>query len=211
MTSSGVNPHRHLYDGIAEWYVRTFYSDWSDVDWLGLMLKILPKGSIVADIGCGPGQYARLFREHGHSVVSVDISERMLSVGRRFDPELVPVVGDISSIPLESNSLGGILAAYTLEHVQRDDTPEALESMTRALAPGGAIGVMVKCGVGSYGFQSTLVPGAKGYVQLWDLDDLSQELEAVGCQTVFSDQKAPISSEEFNHQRGFILARKRIV
>jgi len=197
-----------LYDGIADWYVRTFYTDLSDEDWLGLFEEIVPGGSVIVDVGCGPGQYARRFRENGRAVVSVDLAERMLAVGRRFDPQLIPVVADIGEMPFKVGTIGGVLAAYTLEHVRRDETPAVFRGIADALSPGGALGLMVKCGQGAYEFHSSLVPGARGYVQLWDLDELSEELGHFGFEAVFMDKKAPVSPEEFNHERGFLLARR---
>src|SRR5712691_8523951 len=154
MTCSGENPHRRLYDGIADWYVRTFYTDLSDEDWLGLFEEIVPGGSVIVDVGCGPGQYARRFRENGRAVVSVDLAERMLAVGRRFDPQLIPVVADIGEMPFKVGTIGGVLAAYTLEHVRRDETPAVFRGIADALSPGGALGLMVKCGQGAYEFHS---------------------------------------------------------
>jgi SAM-dependent methyltransferase len=208
MTSRQTNPHRQLYDGIAEWYVRTFYGDMSDGDWLKLMIRTLPSLGVVADVGSGPAQYARIFRDQGYRVVSIDIAERMLAVGGQIDPDINPVAGDICAIPLVAESLVGLIAAYTLEHVSREHAAEAFRGMSRVLAVGGVVALMVKCGQGSYEFHSTLVPGARGYVQLWELDELSRELAKVGCTTLFKDMKAPVSPEEFDHQRGFILARK---
>jgi ubiquinone/menaquinone biosynthesis C-methylase UbiE len=209
MISDEMNPHKELYDGIAEWYVRTFYTDFSDQEWLELFLRVTPPSSIIADIGCGPGQFAHFFRNHGHPTVSIDLSSRMLLTGKRIDPALVPVVGDIAKIPLGEESVGGVLAAYTMEHVVKAHAPEVLSEVARTVVKGGAVALMVKCGHGFYEFHSSLVPGARGYVQLWDLDELSQQLDRAGFDPVFKDRKAPVSPEEFDHERGLVLARKR--
>jgi ubiquinone/menaquinone biosynthesis C-methylase UbiE len=204
-----ANPHKELYDGIAEWYVRTFYTDFSDQEWLEFFLRVIPPEGVVADIGCGPGQFARFFRQQGHRTISMDLSARMLLTGRRIDPALVPVVGDITQIPLKDESVGGILAAYTMEHVVKADAPEVFAAIARTVVRGGAVGLMVKCGNGFYEFHSSLVPGSRGYVQLWDLNELEQQLDRVGFDPVFTDRKAPVSPEEFDHERGYVLARKR--
>ena len=206
MTSE--NTHRALYSGIAEWYVRTFYSDFSDIDWLKLFAQVLPDHAVIADIGCGPGQFAQFFRRLGHPALSMDLAERMLEQGKLLDRELVPVVADISHIPLRNSAIGGILAAYTLEHIRRAEIDAVLWELARVIQPGGALALMVKCGTGFYEFRSSLVEGARGYVQLWELGELSKLVSTAGFETIFIDQKAPTSPEEFDHERGFLLARR---
>jgi len=193
---------------IAEWYVSTFYSDMSDSDWLTRFARTMPRGSLIADVGCGPGQFARFFRRMGFRVVSIDLSEKMLEVGKQLDSDLVPVAGDIRFLPLKSASIDGLLAAYTLEHVYRVEVDIVLAGIRRVLTSAGSVGFMVKCGEGSYEFGSALAPGESGFVQLWDLDDFSKKLELAGFETLFVDTKAPVSPHEFNHERGFVLARR---
>jgi SAM-dependent methyltransferase len=203
------NPHRELYDGIAEWYVRTFYSDFSDEDWLGLIARSMVRGGIVADVGCGPGQFAAFFRRLGHCVLSMDLSSRMLAVGRRIDQELHPVVADIARLPLADRSTQALLAAYTLEHVKEEEADSVLAEIVRVVDLAGVVALMVKCGHGFYEFKSSLVRGAGGYVQLWSLEDLASRLERLGCELILTDRKAPVSPEEFNHERGFVMVRRR--
>lgn len=208
MIYDGLSDHSFLYDEIAEWYVRTFYSDHSDLDWLELFAEECAPGSWVADIGCGPGQYARFFRARGMRCLSIDISLKMLSLGLRLDPLLIPVCASIHQSVVRDNSLGGILAAYTLEHVHAEDTDLVAQTLRRQVKPGGFLALMFKCGDGYYEFRSSLAPGTRGFVQLWEPDVLARVFERNGWCGVFADRKPPASAEEFNHERGFLLLRK---
>ena len=198
--------HRGLYQAIASWYADVFYDDLSDADWISEFVRATPPGTIV-DLGSGPGQYARLLRSDDSRVVSLDIAYEMLRLGIELDSELLPVVADAHQLPLAKSSISGVLAAYTLEHVSADDLCDVLASLINAMTPGATLGLMVKCGAGAYGFHSTLAPGQRGFVQLWDLTDLAKILVFLGFEIVAQRTKAPISPHEFQHERGFILAR----
>jgi SAM-dependent methyltransferase len=201
------DPHASLYSKIADWYVRTYYDDLSDLDWLQSFMNEAPACSVIADVGCGPGQYAHLFRDKGFSVISIDLAEGMLRHGVKLDPRLVPVVADIRRLPLRNGCIGGLFAGYTLEHIHASEIDAVLADVHRVLSTGGTVGLSIKCGTGTYEFQSQ--HGDKGFVQLWLLDDLSEHLHAAGFDVMGTHTKATASPEEFNHDRGFVLAKKK--
>ncbi len=50
------------------------------IDWI---IKKIPKGGKVLDLGCGPGLYASLLAKMGYLVTGIDISQRSLSYARK--------------------------------------------------------------------------------------------------------------------------------
>jgi len=50
------------------------------IDWI---IKRIPKGGKVLDLGCGPGLYASLLAKRGYSVTGIDISQQSLSYARK--------------------------------------------------------------------------------------------------------------------------------
>ncbi|MCL2655042.1 MAG: class I SAM-dependent methyltransferase [Coriobacteriia bacterium] len=208
MSEEPTNEHIKLYDGIAAWYVETYYNDMSDGEWLDVFCAAISTGSTIADVGCGPGQYARYFRLKGFEVFSVDISSEMLRVGKALDPQLRPVLSDINQLPFEGGSLDGLLIAYTLEHVKSEEIDEIVLELSRCLKPSGVIALMVKCGTGRYRFESSVLPGTGGFVQLWEPRGLSSIFEKHGFSTLMIRKKPPVLREEFLHERGYVLLRK---
>ena len=55
----------------------------------------LPAGARVADLGCGSGLFTDLLRQRGYRAAGIDISPKLLEVGRRKYPGLELIEGDI--------------------------------------------------------------------------------------------------------------------
>lgn len=103
------------------------------------LLKTLA-GETVVDIGCGPGIFARDsvllgFRYHG-----IDISETMVSIGRKWFGGSAGVkftVGDARHLPFPSNSIDVVLCLGMLEYVSKEEEAYYFEEIARVLKPGG--------------------------------------------------------------------------
>jgi SAM-dependent methyltransferase len=87
------------------------------------------------DAACGTGRHARRLVELGHHVVGVDASPEMLDVASRSVPEAGFRVGDLCSLPLDSESVDLVVCALALEHVA--DLTRAVTELRRVLHPGG--------------------------------------------------------------------------
>jgi ubiquinone/menaquinone biosynthesis C-methylase UbiE len=57
-------------------------------------LSGLPAGARIADLGCGSGVFTELLRQHGYRSVGVDISSKLVALGRRKYPGLELIEGD---------------------------------------------------------------------------------------------------------------------
>jgi len=69
---------------------------------------------LVADLGCGPGHVAKYFREHGVSVVGIDLSSEMIRCAARLNPGIEFRTGDMRALDLPSASLAGAIAFYAI-------------------------------------------------------------------------------------------------
>jgi len=72
-------------------------------------LSGLPAGARVADLGCGSGVFTELLRRAGYESVGLDISPKLIALGRRKYPGLELIEGDAENLPFESASLDGVL------------------------------------------------------------------------------------------------------
>jgi len=73
-----------------------------------MRLSGLPGGARVADLGCGSGVFTELLRRRGYQSVGLDISPKLLALGRRKYPGL-KLEGDAENLPFENASLDGVL------------------------------------------------------------------------------------------------------
>jgi ubiquinone/menaquinone biosynthesis C-methylase UbiE len=100
-----------------------------------IRLSGLPRGSRVADLGCGSGVFTELLRREGYASVGLDISPRLVALGRSKYPGLELIEGDAENLPFDSESLDGVLLSGLLHHFP--DPRRLIAEVRRVLKPGG--------------------------------------------------------------------------
>jgi SAM-dependent methyltransferase len=93
-----------------------------------------PSGARVADLGCGSGVFTNLLRRRGFASVGVDISPRLVALGRRKYSDLELIEGDAEHLLFESETFDGVLLSGLVHHFP-DPRPLAAE-VRRVLKPG---------------------------------------------------------------------------
>src|SRR4249919_1828933 len=98
-------------------------------------LSGLPRGARVADLGCGSGVFTELLRRQGFRSVGLDISPKLIELGRRKYPGLELIEGDAENLPFESASLDGVLLSGLVHHFP--DPRRLAAEVRRVLKTGG--------------------------------------------------------------------------
>ena len=98
-------------------------------------LSDLPRGARVADLGCGSGAFTDLLARSGYSVVGLDLSPKLVEVGRVKYPGLELVKGDLENLPFDSESFDGVLLAGVVHHFP--DPSRCAAEVFRVLRSGG--------------------------------------------------------------------------
>lgn len=107
---------------------------------------LLPRESVVADLGCGTGWFARALAPLCDRIVLVDRSQGMLDEARR---KLEPLPsgthvearrGELDRLPIADEELDGAVAGLVLHHLA--DLSAPLREMHRALKPGGRVAIV---------------------------------------------------------------------
>ncbi|HEY5280859.1 MAG TPA: class I SAM-dependent methyltransferase [Pseudolabrys sp.] len=98
-------------------------------------LSGLHPGARVADLGCGSGVFTELLRRRGYSAVGVDISPKLVTLGRARYPGLELLEGDAENLPFPSGSLDGVLLSGLVHHFP--DPRRLAAEVNRILKPGG--------------------------------------------------------------------------
>ena len=100
-------------------------------------LSGLPRGARVADLGCGSGAFTDLLRREGFSSVGLDISPKLITLGRIKFPGLDLRVGDAENLAIESGSLDGVLLSGLIHHFP--EPSRLVREVQRVLKPGGRL------------------------------------------------------------------------
>jgi SAM-dependent methyltransferase len=104
----------------------------------------LPPGSLVADVGCGPGHEIALLREQGCRVIGLDLSIGQLRTGG------LPGVAqaDMRHLPLRTGSVDAVWCHAALLHIPREGVPAVLGEFARVVRVGGQLFLNVAEGDG---------------------------------------------------------------
>jgi ubiquinone/menaquinone biosynthesis C-methylase UbiE len=98
-------------------------------------LSGLAPGARVADLGCGSGTFTALLARRGYDCVGLDISTKLLVVGRRKYPGIEFVEGDIERLPFHDASFDGVLLSGVVHHFP--DPSRCAAEVCRVLRPQG--------------------------------------------------------------------------
>jgi SAM-dependent methyltransferase len=106
----------------------------SFLDWVVDQLEVA-RGHLVADIGCGPGNYFARLAARGARVVGADLSQGMAEeAGTAGFPT---VVADAQALPFGDGSFDRVMCNHVLYHVP--DLRRALLELSRVARRGGRV------------------------------------------------------------------------
>jgi SAM-dependent methyltransferase len=100
-----------------------------------IRLSGLQSGARVADLGCGSGAFTDELRKAGYLAVGVDISPKLIAVGRAKYPGLELTEGDVEDLPFATASLDGVLLSGLVHHLP--DPSRCAAEVYRVLRPSG--------------------------------------------------------------------------
>ena len=141
-----VDGTQRAYAAIAGHYADRWDSreDFWTAESLAWLSADLPAGSLVADVGCGPGNDTVRLRRAGLRAHGFDLSHAMLTT--RDVPGQVRA--DLRRLPLGDGALDGLWCIAVLLHIPRDSVPGALAEFHRVLRPGGLAVITIAVGDG---------------------------------------------------------------
>ncbi|MGO2750736.1 MAG: class I SAM-dependent methyltransferase [Pseudoclavibacter sp.] len=93
----------------------------------------------VLDVGCGPGHWTAWLSERGVDIQGVDPVREFVEIAADRHPECEYRQGTVEALDAESSSLGGVLAWYSLIHLEPSCMPVALAELARCIRPGGGL------------------------------------------------------------------------
>lgn len=200
------------YRQVADDYAATFDDELDakpfDRDLLGRFADDAGRGSVVADLGCGPAQIGAFLAARGPAVVGLDLSLPMLERARRRHPDVAVAAGDLCRLPLADRTLDGAVCFYALIHLRRRQLGVALGELARVLRPGAPLLVAVHGGTGELRRDSFLGHPVPVAATLFGLDELAARLEEAGLAVVERHARDPYPAEAPT-TRLYLWARRR--
>ena len=109
-------------------------------------LSKIPKNSYVLDFGCGSGRDSKFFLEKGYKVKAIDGSIEMCKLASNYINQNVECMkfDELN----EENVYDGIWACSSILHVEKENLPDILSKMIKALKQNGIIYTAFKKGEG---------------------------------------------------------------
>ena len=220
MTSTGdvAAGTRAVYDAVAADYERQFGHELDgkplDRALLAAFVELVGSGTL-ADVGCGPGHVTRYLAARHPDVVGVDLSPGMLAVARRRGQEERYLGGSMLALPVRDGALSGVLALYSIIHLDADERARAAREFARVLRPGGRL--LVAFHVDSPDF----AVGAVNHLTTWfgrpvqldghflAPDAVLADLEAAGFTPTARLDRAPVADVEYPSRRCYLLVQRR--
>ncbi|MEI7741776.1 MAG: class I SAM-dependent methyltransferase [bacterium] len=135
---------KETYNLIAEeWHKDHQADDWW-VNGTKKFIVFLKSGDTVLDVGCGGGTKSKYLTSHGLKITGIDLSDKMVEIARRENPESEFFALDLNQADTLSGSFDGIFVQAVLLHIPKDKVEAALKKVISKLKEGGYIYVSVK-------------------------------------------------------------------
>lgn len=101
------------------------------------LMKALPEGGNLLDIGCGTGLFVEKYIQRGGQGTGLDLSGKMVAKARRRCPDCEFIVGTGEKLPFEDCSFNAVSSVLVFSYVRN---PAAmLSEVYRILEPGGSV------------------------------------------------------------------------
>jgi ubiquinone/menaquinone biosynthesis C-methylase UbiE len=96
-------------------------------------------GSVVLDVGCGPGWESATFTDRGFEVLGVDLTPGLLDIATEEAPTADFARMDLRTLGVHDETVDGIWACASFLHVPRSDAHGTLGEFRRVLRDGGTL------------------------------------------------------------------------
>ncbi len=208
MTDEGLT--RQSYDRLAATYTDRVAGELAgktfDRELLDRFADITSPLGPIADLGCGPGHVAAYLHERGAEVIGIDLSPEMIAQARERFPEIRFETGSMTELQNE-RSLGGIVAFYSIIHIERGQQPAMFANWYRALKPGGRLLVAFHLGEQDRHLDELWSVPVELDFLFFQTDEIAGRLECAGFTIEARYERDPYSGVEAETRRGYVLAR----
>jgi SAM-dependent methyltransferase len=210
MDQQSILDLRDGYDRVASEYVERIFNELENKPLDRQLLDRFAESvqGLACDLGCGPGHIARYLRERGADVCGIDLSPEMIEQARRLNPGIDFKQGNMLSLDIADEALGGIAAFYSIIHVPRAEVVQALGEMKRVLRPGGLL--LLSFHVGEEMLHVDELWGEKVSLDFifFRPDEMEGYMKSAGFEVEEAVERPPYENVEYQSRRAYVFARK---
>ncbi len=208
---------RAAYDAVAPAYAEQFLHELEgkplDRALLGAFAEMVRGTGPVADLGTGCGHVARHLHERGVEVFGVDLSPRTVALAREAhrDRGIEFREGDFFALDLQGGALAGVVAFYAHVHLEPEALPAAFREIARVLRGGAPALVAFHVGEERLHVDEWLGQRVALDWRFFSMATVAASAEAAGLVVEARVERAPYDGLEYPTQRGYVLARRRVI
>lgn len=158
-----------------------------------------PLAGPVLDAGCGPGHWSDHLRQLGRVVEGVDLTPAFIARAEERFPGVPFRVASFDDLGVPDAGLGGILAWYSLIHLDPERVPSALDEFARCIAPGGSLLLGFFDGASIESFPHRVVTA-----YFWPPSTMAERIEAAG----FTIEEVHTRTDPGHRPHAAIVARR---
>lgn len=199
------------YDAVAVAYAENLFNELEakplDRHLLNRFAEELSGRGKVADIGCGPGQVARYLANNGVRITGIDLSEEMVRVATMLNPTIEFRAGNMLALDLADASLDGIVAFYSIIHLDPSELSSAFREFRRVLTNDGVL--FIAFHVGDHIHHAHEMWGTPVSLDFHFLrpGDVSEALEAAGYVVTEATEREPYEGDEHPSRWCYLFAK----
>ncbi|HTO00054.1 MAG TPA: class I SAM-dependent methyltransferase [Microthrixaceae bacterium] len=168
---------RQAYEERSDFYISAFpsISATDPVDRDLIQAWAIAQTGPILDVGCGPGHWTGWLHDQGLEIEGIDPVPAFIDRARLKHPQVRFRLGRAEALGVETSSLAGILAWFSLIHIDPEQLGETFSEFARALRPGGGLCVGFFAGPALAEFDH---PVSKAY--FWPVSRLEDVIERAG-------------------------------
>lgn len=207
-----INETQQGYDIVAEEYVSHIFNELDgkplDRALLNHFADLIKDAGTVCDIGCGPGHISRYLHERGVDILGIDLSLGMVEQARHLNPDIEFKQGDMRALDITDETLAGMIAFYSLIHIEREHVTEALQEFKRVLQPQGLLFLAFHMGQETLHVEELWGKEISVDFYFFEREEMEGYLQAAGFTIEATIERAPYKDAEHPSHRVYIFARK---
>lgn len=142
------NETKLFYDLTAERTAKDWYENDILMPTIKEFISLLPKNPRVLDFGCGPGHETKRLASIGADVIGIDYSGECIRVAKEHCPGCKFEVMDFRSLDDSIGHFDGIFASGSLIHLNVDELPDVIKSISGVLKKDGLLLTIIQDGEG---------------------------------------------------------------
>lgn len=202
------------YDSVAADYAEHFRDEMSkkafDRKMLEWLIEKAENLGTICDLGCGPGMIADYLSEKGADACGIDLSAEMVAQAKKQFPHIQFRQGDMLALTeIEDDSFGGAAAFYSIIHVPREQTLDALREIRRVLAPRGVLLLTFHLGSETRHLDEWFEKKVSLDFHFFEREEMKNLLVEAGFTLEEVIERDPLQPEiEVQTRRAYIFARK---